>query len=252
MMNLIAKSCSRMHGRRLGALTAIAAACIFASLTSATVRAQQPDSTTVIAQVDAAVKARTDNIESYTVTEHYAVFRGKDETHPAAEMTVKTDYRKETGKSYTILSESGSEFIRNHVLRPLLDNEKIINLPGIREHSWFTSANYEMQLKPGGVQLLDGRECLALAIMPRRKATNLIIGTLWVDAKDGSIIHIAGTASQSPSIFTGPAQVMRLYTSVNGYAMATHAKAVSDSFLLGRTTVTIDYRDYKIQLRPAQ
>jgi hypothetical protein len=45
---------------------------------------------------------------------------------------------------------------------------------------------------------------------------------------------------------------MRQYVSVNGYAMATHARATSDSFLLGRTTVTIDYRDYQIQVRPAR
>jgi hypothetical protein len=167
-------------------------------------------------------------------------------------MTVQTLYRKDSGKSYTILSESGSEFIRNHVLRTLLDNEKNLNLPGTVERSWFTSANYEMQLKPGGIQLLNGRECLTLAIAPRRKATNMIAGTLWVDAKDGSIVQIVGTSTQSPSIFTGAAQVMRLYASVNGFAMATQARAVSDSFLLGRTTVTIDYRDYHIQLRPAK
>jgi hypothetical protein len=33
--------------------------------------------------------------------------------------------------------------------------------------------------------------------------------------------------------------------------MATQARAVSDSFLLGQTVVTIDYRDYQIQLNPA-
>jgi hypothetical protein len=61
-----------------------------------------------------------------------------------------------------------------------------------------------------------------------------------------------GTATQSASIFTGAAKVMRQYASVNGFAMATQARAVSDSFLLGRTTVTIDYRDYQIELRPAK
>jgi hypothetical protein len=213
--------------------------------------AQQPDLASVIANVDAAVKFRVDHIASYTVTEHYAVYRGNDETHPAAEMTVRTDYRKETGKNYTILSESGSGLIRTHVLRTLLDNEKTINISGIREHSWFTSANYEMQLKPGGVQRQDGRDCLALAINPRRKATNMIAGTLWIDAKDGSIVRIEGTATQSPSIFTGPAQVMRQYVDMNGFAMATQARAVSDSFLLGRTVITIDYRDYQIQTVPA-
>jgi hypothetical protein len=45
---------------------------------------------------------------------------------------------------------------------------------------------------------------------------------------------------------------MRHYFNVNGFSMATQARAVSDSFILGRTTVTIDYRDYKIQLRPAR
>jgi hypothetical protein len=125
-------------------------------------------------------------------------------------------------------------------------------MPGIVEHSWFTSANYEMQLKPGGVQLLDGRECFALDIHPKHKAPNMIDGTLFVDAKDGSIVQIEGTASQSPSIFTGAAQVLRHYVNVNGFSMATQARAASDSWLLGRTTVTIDYRNYQIQLRPAK
>jgi len=214
--------------------------------------AQQPDSVSVIRQVDAAVKARIDHVEGYTVTEHYAVYRGKDEVHPAAEMMVKTVYRKEAGKSYTVISQSGSEFIRKHVLSTLLDNEKEINLPGIREHSWITSANYEMKLKTGAIERLDGRECFALAITPRRKAPNMIEGTLWVDALDGSIVRLEGTTSQSPSIFTDPAHVMRRYANMKGFGMATQARAVSESLLLGRTTVTIDYRDYQIQLSPAK
>jgi hypothetical protein len=167
-------------------------------------------------------------------------------------MTVKTEYRKGTGKSYTILSQSGSEFIRNHVLKTVLDREKTINLPGIREASWLTSANYEMTLKQSGVVQMDGRACYALVISPRRKGTNMINGTLWVNASDGEIVRIEGSATQSPSIFTGPAQVMRQYENVNGFGMATQARAVSDSFLLGQTVVTIDYRDYQIQLSPAR
>jgi hypothetical protein len=230
----------------------VAAACLFACLGIVFLPAQQPDAASVIQLVDAAVKARVDHVAAYTVIEHYTVYRGKDETHPAAEMTVRTEYKAESGKNYTILSKSGSGLIHKYVLAPLLDNEKLINLPGNRERSWFTSANYEMQLKPGGVQRLDGRDCYALAVVPRYKAPNMIEGTLWVDARDGSIARIEGTASQSVSVFTDPARVMRQYVSVNGYAMATHARATSDSFLLGRTTVTIDYSDYQIQVRPAK
>jgi outer membrane lipoprotein-sorting protein len=240
-----------MRFRGDGLKRRIAAAFIVAGLGTLASAAQQLNSASVIEQVDAAVKARNDHIDAYTVTEHYAVYRGKDENHPAAEMTVKTVYRKESGKNYTILSESGSEFIRKHVLYTLLDHEKEINLPGNREHSWIISANYAMNLKPGGIQRMDGRDCLALAISPKRKGPNMIEGTLWVDAKDGSIVRLEGTASQSPSVFTGPAQVMRQYVRMNGFSMATHARAVSDSYLLGRTTVTIDYQSYQIYLRPA-
>jgi hypothetical protein len=135
------------------------------------------------------------------------------------------------------VSESGSAFIRKHVLETLLDNEKEINQPGKREHSWITSANYEMKLKPGSLQRMDERDCHVLTITPRHKATNMIEGTIWVDAKDGEIVRIEGVSSQSPSVLTGPAHVMRKYASLHGYAMATQARAVSDSFLLGRTVI---------------
>lgn len=216
-----------------------------AGLGTAVLASQQNDSASVIQLSDAAVKARVDHVAAYTVTEHYVVYRGSDETHPAAEMTVRTDYRKESGKNYTILSESGSGFLRTHVLHTILENEKLINQPGTREHLWLTSANYLMQLKPG-VKILDGRNCVGLAVTPRSKAANMIEGTLWVDAKDGTLVRMEGNATQSPSIFTGPAHLMRDYVNVNGYSMATQARAVSESFLLGRTVITIEYRNYQI------
>jgi hypothetical protein len=166
-------------------------------------------------------------------------------------MTVKTMYRKETGKTYIIQSESGSELLRKLVLHKILDSEKEINLPANREASWITSANYAMTLRPGGVQRLDGRDCYVLDIAPKRKAPNLIDGTLWVDAKDGSIIQIEGITSKNASVFSGPTRVMRQYVNVNGFGMATHARAVADSALFGRTVIKIDYKDYGIQLTPA-
>ena len=131
----------------------------------------------------------------------------------------------------------------------ILDNEKQLNQPGIREGAWITSANYEMKLKPGGTQLLDGRDCLVLALIPKRKASYLIEGTLWVDSKDGSIVQVQGTASKSSSLLTGPTQVMRQYANISGFSQATHVRAVSNSFMFGETIVKIDYRDYHIQLR---
>ena len=70
--------------------------------------AQQPDPAVIIRDLDAANQSRFDNVLGFTDVEHYAVFRGDDQAHPAAEMTVRISYTKGVGKSYVILSQSGS------------------------------------------------------------------------------------------------------------------------------------------------
>lgn len=206
------------------------------------------DQASAIRRVDDAVLMRVNKIAAYSVNEHYAVFRGKDESHPVAEMTVNTTYRPETGKSYQVVSQSGSALIRRLGLEPLLEREKEINLPANVSHAWITSANYNMKLKPG-TQMLDGRECIEFAISPKEKAPNLIEGNAWMDAKDYTIARLEGVASKAPSVFAGQTHMQRNYAHVDGFSMATHARAESTTFLYGRTVVTIDYTGYKIQLK---
>ncbi len=61
------------------------------------------------------------------------------------------------------------------------------------------------------------------------------------------LVQLQGVAAKSHSFLTGPSQVMRHTQMWRAFPMATHAKAVSDSFLLGRTIVKIDYQGYQIQ-----
>jgi outer membrane lipoprotein-sorting protein len=216
------------------------------------VPAQQPAASAIIHKVDAAVQARFDNVLGFTDIEHYAVYRGNGETRPIAEITVRDTYKKGVGKTYTILSESGSSIVRRFGLHPLLDNEKTINLPGNVEKSWFTSANYEMKLQSAALQPLNGRDCYVLAIKAKFKAPNTIDGTLWVDSRDGSIVQMQGTATKNPSAFAGTTHMMRNYMNIDGYSMATHARAESNSLLFGHTVVLIDYTDYNLQVQPAR
>jgi hypothetical protein len=209
-----------------------------------------PDAASVIRQIDAAVEARHQHVLEFTDIEHYAVFRGKDQTHPVAEMTVKDTYRKDVGKTYTVLSQSGSEMVLRLGLKPLLENERIINQPANLPRSWFTSANYEM--KPKGAERIDGRDCLAIEVKAKYKASNTIDGEIWVDAHDYSLAQIQGVASKSPSAFAGTTHMMREYAQVNGFSMATHARADSSSMIFGHTVVVIDYTDYHLQLGPSR
>ena len=133
-----------------------------------TVAQQPPDITTIVHGVDASVKNRIDHLAGYTVTEHYAVFRGKDETHPAAEMLVKTTYRKQQGKSYEIISQSGSSFWRNEVLATLLSNEKHMSQPRQRGDGANRQRQLRDELDANARERLNGRDCLVLDINPRR------------------------------------------------------------------------------------
>jgi hypothetical protein len=207
------------------------------------------DEQAIVHGIDTAVKARLDATLGYTVIEHYQVFRGGDEVHPAAEMSVKTTYVKETGKEYAIQSRTGSESIQKFVLDSILDSEKHINEPGVREGSWMTSDNYAMKLKPGGVEHVDGKDCYVLSVTPRQKGPGLIEGTLWVDAGDESIVRVEGETTKNVSIFTGTTKVMRQYAKVEGFSEATHARAETGSFLFGTTIVTIDYSGYEMRIR---
>jgi hypothetical protein len=228
------------------ALSAVAALLFFISAES--VSAQVPDLSSVVRGVDSSVKDRLDRIASYTVTEHYAVFRGHDRSKPAAEMLVKTTYRKESGKSYEILSQSGSPLWRNEVLKTLLENEQRMSQPGNVQTALINSSNYEMTLDRNAAQTLNGRGCLVLDITPRRKSEYLFKGLLWVDAHDYGIVQLKGTAGKSALFIANAAEVTRQYDEVNTVPMATHAEAVSGSALLGQTVVKVDYSGYQMQL----
>jgi hypothetical protein len=229
--------------RWIGAMAGISLALLLSG------SAQEPNPAGVIHGVDAAVAARFENVLSFTDVERYAVYRGNDETHPVAEMTVRDNYKKGVGKTYDVLSESGSSIFLHVGLKPLLESEQNINQPGNVEKSWFNSSNYDLKLNSAAVQQRNGRACYALDIAPKEKAPNLIVGTIWVDTRDQTLVEIDGVASKDPSPFSGTTHMMRRYTNIDGFSMATHARAESDSPLFGRTVITIDYSDYKLEIR---
>jgi outer membrane lipoprotein-sorting protein len=240
------------HNRASTALTSIARAIVcllFCGLAETSGFAQQLDAPSVIQHIDASVKDRIDHITAYNVTEHYAVFRGND-TQSSADLTVKTAYRKDQGKTYTVLSESGSSIMR-HELHNILDDEKHMSQPGVRENVLVNSANYAMTLKSDAPVQLDGRDCLVLQLTPKRNDPSLFRGALWVDARDYSIVQLEGVASKSHSFLLSPSQVSRQYSNVNGYPMATHAKGTSSIAMMGQVTIKIDYTGYQIELQPA-
>jgi hypothetical protein len=238
----------RFHKEPSG-LRQICASLIFGVLAVGPLPAQPDANAEILQKIDASVHAREEGLLGYTVNERYRVFRNHDESHPVAEMIVRTTYQKDVGKKFSIVSGSGSELMRR-VLETILDNERRLTQPANRASAVIASANYEMSVQ--GSAVIDGRNCIAVALKPRRASEYVMNGTVWVDAEDGSIVQVEGITARSPSVFSGASQVFRQYTMIDGFPAATHARAVSNSWLVGQTVITIDYTDYAMQLRASK
>lgn len=211
--------------------------------------AQQPGAEAIVRGIDASAAARESNLIGYTVIEHYTVFRDHDEQHAAAAMTVKATYRKDVGKAYQILSESGSQLLRSQLLERMLDSEKAVTKPAVRAGALIDSGNYRMTWM-GGAEV-DGRRCFLLQLVPKRSSPYLFKGRIWVDGRDESIVRLEGITAKSPTVFAAPTHVTRQYARVDGFPMATHATASTSIWLIGPTTIQIDYSDYAIQAAPS-
>ena len=109
----------------------------------------------VISGIDASVQARETNLLGYTVTEHYTVFRNHDEQHPAADMVVKTTYRKDVGKNFSIVSAEWIAAAAQNARRGAGNGKEDDRCRPIGPRALITPANYEMTVK--GPAVMDGR-----------------------------------------------------------------------------------------------
>jgi hypothetical protein len=199
----------------------------------------------IVQGIDAAVHNRESQLTGYTVQDHYAIYRN-GEANPSAEMTVRTDFRKASGKQFFTLSETGSSLLRSAVIRKVLAGEKEMSNPSVRNSVLVTSANYELTPEPGTVEH-DGRICRIVDLKARRKSTHLFDGKAWVDASDFTVVRLEGKPTESPSFLAGISSVVREYSKIDGFPMAVHAEAHSHSFLLGDMELKVDSTSYQLQ-----
>jgi hypothetical protein len=207
-----------------------------------------PSPAEIIQRIDRAVQVRTQAVAAYTVQELYTLYRNSDAS-PTVQVTVKTTYNRETGKDYTVVSQTGSSFYRNTVIDRILANEKEMAKASNRDSVVLTSANYIFTPQPG-IVTQNGRPCVIVDLKARRKTSFLFNGRGWFDAADFTLVHIEGSPAASPSFFAGQTSGFRDYTKVDGFSMAQRADVRAHSFLFGDTHLQIEYSNYQIQLDP--
>jgi hypothetical protein len=161
-----------------------------------------------------------------------------------AEMVVKMSFHAPDSKEFSVVSETGSKFVIDHVFKKLLESEQDAFKANNRQAMALTRENYNFQLAgydpgPGGGQYI-------LKLLPKTKNKYLYRGTIWVDAKDFAVVRIEGEPGKNPSMWIKKTDIAHRYAKIDEFWLPAENRTESSTRLGGKAMLSIEYQDYKI------
>ena len=148
--------------------------------------------------VERMVQADNDRLAAlagYTGVRRYR-FENK-KSNKRAELTTRVVCDNTGAKTFEVISESGSGFVRNHIIHKMMDAEQEASQKAERQETRIIPNNYDFRLI--GTEILDGRTSYVLEVNPKTRNKFLIRGRIWVDAEDFAIARVEGQpANQLP------------------------------------------------------
>jgi outer membrane lipoprotein-sorting protein len=161
-----------------------------------------------------------------------------------AEMVVKVRFQAPNTKQFTVVSETGSKFVIDHIFRKLLEGEQEAAKGDNRTDTALTRRNYDFELA-GLVNSPEGAQYV-LNLIPKNRNKFLYRGKIWVDARDFAVARIEGEPGKNPSLWIKKTDIAHRYKKVDDFWLPAENHTESFIRLGGKATLSIEYRDYKI------
>jgi hypothetical protein len=167
-------------------------------------------------------------------------------TNLHAEMVVNMTYKAPPAdKEFTVVSESGSKWIVNHIFKRLLDSEREALDGENRAGTALDDHNYNFTLLSDGDPMPG---CpYVLGVEPKIPNKFLYRGRIWVSAGDFAVCRIEAEPAKNPSFWIKKTEIHHAYEKVGDFWLPADNKSVSNIRLGGVATLTIRYQDYRIQ-----
>jgi hypothetical protein len=202
----------------------------------------------IVARMIEADNSRLTALAGYSGERHYR-FENK-KYNKQAEMTVRMSCGADGVKTFQVVSESGSGFVRNHIIRKMIEAEAEASQKGERKESRIIPENYEFRLV--GTEPVDGRDSYVLEITPRKPTKFSIRGRIWVDAEDFAIARIEGQPGKNPSMWIRSVNIEQRYGRNGQFWLPSLNHSVAQARIFGATEVVIEYSGYKTNTRETQ
>ena len=161
-----------------------------------------------------------------------------------AEMVVKVTFRAPNSKEFTVVSQTGSKFVIEHIFKKLLEGEQEAAKDDNSHDTALTRQNYNFELT--GYEPTENGGQYVLKLLPRTKNKFLYRGQIWVDAKDFAVVRIEGEPGKNPSMWIRKTDIAHRYVKVNDFWLPAENHTESFIRLGGKATLSIEYQDYKI------
>lgn len=187
-------------------------------------------------------------LSGYTGMRRYR-FENK-QLNKRAEMTVRVVCDSTGAKTFEVVAEGGSGFVRNRIIRKMIEAEQEASQKGEREQTRIIPANYDFRLI--GSDISDGRGSYVLEVSPKTKNKFLIRGRIWVDAEDFAVTRVEGQPAKNPSFWIHSVHVVQKYGRTGRFWLPVRNESSADARVFGTTDLSIEYFDYVPSVRGAQ
>jgi hypothetical protein len=201
----------------------------------------------IVDQMQRHNQSRTEALKHWESTRHYKVEYKGFSTTVAGEMEVEVTFDAASGKSFRIISQSGSSFLCDKVLKRAVDSEK--EAATDKRSTALTSANYSFQLL--GNETLAGRPAYVLNVEPLTPSKFLYRGKIWVDAADYALVKMDGEPAKSPSMWISRTALRFSNAKTGDFWLPEQTRSETRVRVGGTAVLTINYGAYQVAPRQA-
>ena len=198
----------------------------------------------IVARMAENNRKRQQELQSYTgQREYHLVYTGLLGRREA-DLVVEVKYEAPDIKTFRVISQGGSNWIVNRVLKKLVETEKEAADEKNQSSTALTEDNYEFELL--GQEDIDGRPSYVLQVEPKTANKLLYHGRIWVDSTDFAVSKIEGEPAKRPSFWISNTVVHHTYRKIGAFWLPALNESTTDVRLGGHAILSIRYRDYKV------
>ena len=198
----------------------------------------------IVARMTARNEERAAALKAYSGSRVYQLRYHGFPSDREAELVVEMRYTAPTTKEFHVVSQTGSNFICDRVLKRLLAGEQEAQSRDNRQETSLSSRNYTFSLE--SQETTPQGPVYKLKVEPKHKNKFLYRGHVWVDGRDFAVLRIEAEPAKSPSFWLSKTLIEQQYVKVGSFWLPELNKSTSYIRLGGNATLTIAYRDYVV------